>query len=90
MADVRAGRITKDDIDVIKRWTIKVEEEGPESLWQSEYWGDHPLSGEWQGYRSSCFSNSGRIIYRIFDDRVEVRVVRLTPDHNYRKDGGRS
>lgn len=45
MADVRAGRITKDDIDVIKRWTIKVEEEGPESLWQSEYWGDHPLSG---------------------------------------------
>ena len=86
-ADFRAGLITKDDIVLLKRWTIKVEEEGPESLCKTAYWGDHPLDGEWHGFRSSCFSNRGRIIYRVIDDRVEVRVVRITPDHNYKKEG---
>ena len=84
-ADFKMKRISLEDIAVIKRWTVKVEEEGPDSLWQTTYWNDHPLDGEWQGYRSSSFSPSGRIIYRVIDDQVEVRVVRLTPDHNYRK-----
>lgn len=81
------GIITKDDIVLLKRWTIKVEEEGPESLQKTSYWGDHALDGEWRGYRASCFSNRGRIIYRVIDDKIEVRVVRITPDHDYRKRG---
>jgi mRNA-degrading endonuclease YafQ of YafQ-DinJ toxin-antitoxin module len=86
-ADFNAGLITTDDIVILKRWTVKVEEEGPEALCKTEYWYDHPLDGEWKNCRSSSFSNRGRIIYRVIDDQVEVRVIRITPDHNYKKEG---
>ena len=83
--DFKSGKISIEDISVIKRWTTKVEEEGPNSLWETAYWNDHPLDGEWKGYRSSSFSTRGRIVYRVIEDRIEVRVIRLTPDHDYKK-----
>lgn len=85
-ADFKSGRLNKEDIRLLKRWRAKVEEGGPESLRKTTYWGDHALYGEWWGYRSSCFSHRGRIIYKVINDRVEVIVVRITPDHNYKKE----
>ena len=50
-------------------------------------WRDHPLTREWSGYRASCFSLEGRIIYRILDeDEIEVcEIERITPNHDYSK-----
>ena len=81
----KAGDITKDDVKILKRWVDEIETYGPDYIQKKKFWGDHALDGEWRGFRSTCFSFSGRIIYRIVDEKVEVRVVRITPDHNYEK-----
>ncbi|HCM40900.1 MAG TPA: hypothetical protein DIS93_13125 [Bdellovibrionales bacterium] len=83
----QAGVLTRDDLEVIKEWrrTI-IEGGGPEALLsQPGRWADHALHGEWQGYRSSSFGYRGRIIYRIENEIITVVVVRITPEHDYKK-----
>jgi addiction module RelE/StbE family toxin len=75
-----------DDIKVLKMWVAFVEEHGPYALEGYYKWDDHPLNGELRGYRSSCISNSGRIIYKIRDHEVVIEVIRITPNHNYKFD----
>ena len=62
-----------------------MEEFGPEYIAKSSNWRDHPLKHKWSGYRASCFSLKGRIIYRIIDERtIEIcEVERITPTHDY-------
>jgi len=62
-----------------------METEGPEYIQNSKRWDDHALSYEWEGFRASCFSGAGRIIYKIIQDLVIVEVHRVTPDHDYKK-----
>lgn len=81
--DFAIGLISKEDIGIIKKWVLQVEEQGPDSLWKTIGWDDHALDGNWRGYRASCFSPRGRIIYRVLKDRVEVLIARITPDHDY-------
>jgi addiction module RelE/StbE family toxin len=45
---------------------------------------DEALKGEWKGYRSSRLNIQYRVIYKIEDDKVLVKVVQITP-HDYRK-----
>lgn len=68
--------ITLSDIKVLLQWVSEMEEFGPEYIAQSN---------EWYGHRSSAFSKSGRIIYKILNDEIIVQVARVTTDHNYRK-----
>jgi mRNA-degrading endonuclease YafQ of YafQ-DinJ toxin-antitoxin module len=77
--------ITKADIKVLLRWVSEMEELGPEYIATSKEWYDHELEREWKGYRSSAFSHSGRIIYRVFNDKIIVQVAKVTADHNYKK-----
>lgn len=77
--------ITKADIKVLLRWVSEMEEFGPEFISTSSEWHDHELEREWFGFRSSAFSNSGRIIYKIIEDQVIVQVVRVTAHHDYKK-----
>lgn len=77
--------VTKADIKVLLRWVSQMEEFGPESVAKSSEWHDHELDREWKGYRSSAFSSSGRVIYKIIDDQIVVHVARVTADHNYKK-----
>ena len=77
--------ISKDDIKVIRKWIDEVEEFGPEYVAASSEWHDHALDREWSGFRASAFSSYGRIIYKVLDDQVVVRVVRVTADHNYKR-----
>jgi mRNA-degrading endonuclease YafQ of YafQ-DinJ toxin-antitoxin module len=79
------GLLSREDRGVIRLWLNEMEEFGPDHVARSAFWGDHPLYGEWRGFRASCFSNSGRIIYRVQDDEIFVEVHRVTTDHNYRK-----
>lgn len=87
--DFSSGRITREDIVLLKTWVREMVEHGPEYIQESRIWDDHPLEKEWRGYRSSCFSSSGRIIYRIENDKIVVRVVRITPSHDYRRGGNK-
>ena len=59
------------------------EEYGPDSLVDFYKWDDHPLHGNLEGYRSSCISNSGRIIYRVIEKEILVEVIKITPNHDY-------
>lgn len=79
------GKVTKEDVKVLLRWLNEMEEFGPDYIASSKEWHDHPLDREWQGHRSSAFSSSGRVIYRIEEDKIIVEVHRVTVDHNYKR-----
>ena len=79
--------LTEDDRIVIQTWAQTVAEHGPDELKRKPtVWADHELHGEWKGYRASSFSYKGRIIYKVKDKIVTVIVVRITADHNYKKE----
>lgn len=80
-----SGKVTKEDVKVLLRWLDEMEEFGPEHIASSKEWHDHELDREWKGHRSSAFSSSGRVIYRIKGNRITVEVHRVTTDHNYKK-----
>ncbi len=79
-----AGKINWEDLEIIKIWISQIETYGPKYVQNEGKWDDHALYGIWESFRSSCFSRSGRIIYRIIEKKIIVEVVRITPDHNYR------
>lgn len=81
----RNGDISKDDNKIILKWIYFVEEFGPEKLIEKPYWNDHALDGEWLGHRSSSFSHLGRIIYKIVDNKLIVKVVKITHEHDYKR-----
>jgi addiction module RelE/StbE family toxin len=81
-----SGELTEDDKIIIQTWAQTVAEHGPEELQKKpSVWADHPLYGEWQGFRASSFSHKGRIIYKVKDNIVTVIVVRISTDHDYKK-----
>jgi mRNA-degrading endonuclease YafQ of YafQ-DinJ toxin-antitoxin module len=85
-SSIKRGLITDDDMRVISIWIKQVKKHGPESLragGQKSNWNDHALGRKWSGYRASNYSFSGRIIYKIDGKKIIVKVVRVTPDHDY-------
>ena len=82
---LKSGVITKIDINVIKVWLTEMEQKGPEFITKSRRWTDHPLHSEWDGFRASCYSALGRIIYKIDGLEITVEVHRVTPAHDYKK-----
>ena len=82
---IKSGALTLDDNRLLKKWVSLIENEGPKVLERISFWNDHALDGEWSGYRSSSFSKLGRIIYEVVDNRLMVYVVRVTPDHDYKR-----
>ena len=83
--DFKKGLFSPDDGMAIRAWVQEMENLGPDHIEGSKKWEDHPLFDEWKGYRASCFSSSGRIIYRVTDGAIEIKVFRITPDHDYKK-----
>lgn len=83
LVDFKNKAIEPDDIKVIKRWIYDVEEKGLEYAQMSKDWRDHELEGVWKGHRAISFSYRGRLIYRIENEKVIVRVVRVSTNHDY-------
>ncbi|HMN69210.1 MAG TPA: type II toxin-antitoxin system mRNA interferase toxin, RelE/StbE family [Bdellovibrionales bacterium] len=81
----KTGKVTSEDVKVIKRWIVDVEEQGLDFAQRKPDWRDHELDGQWKGHRAISFSYSGRVIYRIENEKIIVRVVRVTADHDYKK-----
>lgn len=82
---LKGGSVTKNDVKVLLRWVDEMEEFGPTYIATSREWHYHALERDWQGFRSSAFSSSERVIYRIEDNKIIVEVHRVTTDHNYKK-----
>ncbi len=73
--------------DVLKRyekWKDIVSISGPKSLKQIKGFNDEALRGEWKGYRSSRLNIQYRIIYKIENEQLFVKVVKVTA-HDYRR-----
>lgn len=76
---------SKNDLAALRTWLNEMEEHGPIHIEKSKLWNDHPLYYEWVGFRASCFSQAGRIIYKILNYEVLIEIHRVTTDHNYKK-----
>ncbi len=73
--------------EILKRyekWKDIVEISGPNGLKQIKGFNDEPLQGKWKGYRSSRLNIQYRVIYKIENEVLIVKVVNVTP-HDYRK-----
>jgi addiction module RelE/StbE family toxin len=80
-------RISKLPVEVLKRyqkWTDIVSISGPSGLRMIKGFRDESLRGEWKGHRSSRLGDQYRVIYRIEEQHVVVKVVDLTA-HDYRR-----
>ena len=83
---IKSGRLTKADEEVIAAWIRQIAMHGPESIRNDRKWADHDLEDNWKGYRSSAFSVRGRIIYRVEEKVVKIKVARITDAHDYKKE----
>ena len=73
--------------DILKRyekWKDVVAISGPSGLKQIKGFNDEPLKGDWKGYRSSRLNSQYRVIYKIENKELYVKVVKVTA-HNYRR-----
>jgi mRNA-degrading endonuclease YafQ of YafQ-DinJ toxin-antitoxin module len=82
---IKFKKLTAEDQAIIHAWIQQISAHGPESIRGDFKWADHALHGEWSGYRSSAFSNRGRIIYRIVDKKIVIKIARITDEHDYKK-----
>jgi mRNA-degrading endonuclease YafQ of YafQ-DinJ toxin-antitoxin module len=74
-------KLSQADQEVIHAWIRQISYHGPESIRVDKRWADHPLIKEWKGYRSSSFSNRGRIIYKIEEKVIKIKIARITDVH---------
>lgn len=82
---IKSKKLTAEDQAIIHAWIQQTSAHGPESIRGDFKWADHALRGELVGYRSSAYSNRGRIIYRIVDKKVVIKITRTTDEHDYKK-----
>lgn len=82
-------RLAKTPVEILKRyekWKDIVVISGPQGLRQIKGFRDEMLTGEWRGHRSSRLGDQFRVIYKVEEQEVVVKVIDLTP-HDYRRQG---
>ena len=80
-------RLPKIPADILKRyekWKDIVTISGPQGLRLIKGFRDESLRGEWKGSRSSRLGGQYRVIYRIEEQNIVVKVIDLTA-HDYRR-----
>jgi len=80
-------KLNKIPIEVLKRyekWKDIVTISGPQGLRLIKGFHDEALRGQWQGFRSSRLGKQYRLIYKIEDKKLYVKVIDITP-HDYRR-----
>ena len=80
-------RLARTPVDILKRyekWKDIVRISGPQGLRLIKGFHDESLRGDWKGHRSSRLSKQYRVIYRIENQEVVVKVIDVTA-HDYRK-----
>jgi addiction module RelE/StbE family toxin len=80
-------KLRKIPVDVLKRyekWKDIVTISGPKGLRLIKGFHDEALRGQWKGYRSSRLGKQYRLIYKIEDKKLYVKVMDINP-HDYRR-----
>ena len=79
----KSGDLSNDDLILIRTWISEMSNFGPDYIESCGHWNDHKLKGSRAGQRSSSFSLSGRIIYGVKNNKIEISVVKITAEHDY-------
>lgn len=82
-----ARRLKKLPIEILKRyekWKDIAMLSGPPGLRLIKGFHDEALQGKWKGFRSSRLGKQYRLIYKIENKQLYVKVIDITP-HDYRK-----
>jgi addiction module RelE/StbE family toxin len=82
--DKQLARLPTEILKRYEKWKDIAEFSGPQGLMAVRGFRDEALTGDWSGYRSSRLNQQYRVIYRVQDDRLEIRVVEVVP-HDYRR-----
>ena len=80
-------KLEKIPVEILKRyekWKDIVGISGPDSLKLIKGFHDEALKEQWQGFRSSRLGKQYRLIYKIENKKLYVKVIDITP-HDYRR-----
>ena len=77
-------RIPSEVLKRYEKWKDIVTISGPEGLRLIKGFHDESLRGQWRGFRSSRLGKQYRIIYKIENKKLYVKVINITP-HDYRR-----
>ena len=77
-------KLPKDVLKRYEKWKDIVGISGPQGLRLIKGFHDESLRGEWQGFRSSRLGKQYRLIYKVENKRLYVKVIDIAA-HNYRR-----
>ncbi|HDD62376.1 MAG TPA: type II toxin-antitoxin system mRNA interferase toxin, RelE/StbE family [Chloroflexi bacterium] len=80
----KLGRIPVEILKRYEKWKDIVAISGPQGLRLIKGFHDEDLKGQWRGFRSSRLSKQYRLIYKIENKKLYVKVIDITP-HDYRR-----
>lgn len=85
--DIKNGYFDSEVRDLIAFWITEIKEIGYEEYIKSPLaasFNDHTLRGKRQGERAIQLDpKDGRLIYKYYKNRIIVKVIKITPDHDY-------
>jgi proteic killer suppression protein len=80
----KIGKIPVEVLKLYEKWKDIVTLSGPKGLRLIKGFHDESLKGKWRGFRSSRLGKQYRLIYKIEDKKLYVKVIDITP-HDYRR-----
>lgn len=85
--DIKGGLFDVEVRDLIAFWIMEIKEIGYEEYIKSalaKSFNDHVLQGKRQGERAIDLNPmGGRLIYKYYKNKIIVKVIKITPDHDY-------
>jgi hypothetical protein len=86
--DIQDGLFEPVVRDLIVFWIIEIKEIGYGEYIKSplaKSFNDHALQDKRQGERAITLNpTGGRLIYKYYKNKVIVKVIKITPDHDYK------
>ncbi len=80
----KLGKLPAEILKRYEKWKDIVGISGPEGLMLIKGFHDESLKGQWKGFRSSRLGGQHRLIYKIENKKLYVKVLEITP-HDYRR-----
>ena len=80
----KRGKIQEEVLKRYEKWKDIVTITGPKGLRLIKGFHDEGLKGQWRGFRSSRLGKQYRLIYKIEDNKLYVKVIDIT-SHDYRR-----
>jgi toxin HigB-1 len=81
----KLGRIPIEILKRYEKWKDIVAISGPPGLRLIKGFHDEGLKGQWRGYRSSRLGKQYRLIYKIENKKMYVKMIDITPHDHRRK-----